>query len=181
MKVIIGLGNVGKQYEHTRHNAGFLALEYLRQKWQFPLWQGEKKFKGSLSAGQAAGQKVFLFQPHTMMNLSGEAVSLFLNFYKLETKDILVLHDDLDIAAGQLRFTASSRAAGHNGVQDLIERLGTQDFARIRIGIGRPTEVLGTCQPSHDYVLDAFSADEEKTLQGIFPELETLVTEKLSA
>ena len=180
MKLIIGLGNPGKEYANTRHNAGFSALEYLRETWGFPLWQGEKKFRGSLSSSEKDDEKITLFEPQTLMNLSGDAVALIMQFYKLEPKDILVLHDDLDIPSGELRLTESSRAAGHNGVQNIIDRLGTQDFKRIRIGIGKPTEVLGACQPHHDYVLDRFTKDEQEKLTSLLPEIERLVLEKIA-
>lgn len=171
MKLIIGLGNPGKEYEKTRHNAGFLALDSLQEAFGFEAFREDKDFRSETVSGTIDGEKVTLVKPLTFMNHSGEAVQRIVAYYKLSPTDIAVLHDDLDIVPGTLRTTVSSRAAGHNGVQDIIDRLGTQDFFRVRIGIGRPTEVLGACMPSHDFVLQKFSPEESKDLEALFPKI----------
>lgn len=168
MKLIVGLGNPGAEYERTRHNAGFLFLDFLRESWDFPPFRPETKWKGNISAGLHDGEKTVLLKPETFMNRSGDSVRALMDFYKLSPADIVVIHDDLDIAPGSFKVTESSRAAGHNGVADLIEKLGTQDFRRIRIGIGRPPENV----PAEKYVLTPFSDEERKTLEKLFPEAE---------
>lgn len=172
MKLIIGLGNPGTEYRLTRHNAGFLALDFLREKWSFDAFREDKDFQSKISSGTLEGEKVLLVKPLSFMNHSGEAVQKLLHYYKLPPADIAVLHDDLDIAPGTCRVTDSSRAAGHNGVQDIIDHLGTQDFFRIRIGIGKPVEVAGVCMPSHDFVLQKFSEEDLKNLEALFPKIQ---------
>ena len=157
MKLIVGLGNPGKEYEHTRHNAGFLALDSVREALGFELFKEDKKMSAERSEGKVGTEKVLLVKPNTFMNDSGTAIQALLNFYKLSPKDILLIHDELDIAPGSYKLATSSRPAGHNGVQDIFEKLGTQDIVRIRLGIGRPADVLGVCIPGHDYVLQELS------------------------
>lgn len=175
MKVIIGLGNPGKQYENTRHNAGFLALDFLREHFGFETFHREIRFVGDISIGTIGREKYLLVKPGTFVNRSGSTVKSLLDFYKLSPADITVIHDDLDIAPGTLKTTHSSRAAGHNGVEDIIEKIGTQDFFRIRLGIGRPSGDRAACQPTHDYVLDRFSADERSSLESLFSMLPDLL------
>lgn len=171
MKIVIGLGNPGKKYTDTRHNAGYLALDVLAETHPFGSWEEKKKLLATIAEGQIDGEKVLLVKPSVFMNESGQTVRKILDFYKLTPADLVVLHDDLDIAPGTIKTTLSSRAAGHNGVADIIEYLGTQDFKRYRIGIGRPTEVLGACQPSHDYVLNTFTLPERTLLQEALQQL----------
>jgi len=171
MKLIIGLGNPGKNHELTRHNAGFLFLQYLQKEWSTDDFQEEKKMSAEVSEGEFGRHRVLLVKPSTFMNASGTAVSQLVHFYKLTAEDIAVIHDDLDIAPGTYKATNSSRAAGHNGVSDIIEKLGTQDYFRVRLGIGRPTPVSGTaCASSHDFVLQKFSPEELSTLSQLFPQ-----------
>lgn len=164
MRLIIGLGNPGKDYEKTRHNAGFLFVDALREKWAFPEFSAEKKFAGSVSAGMRDDEKILLVKPGTFMNRSGESVSTIMKFFKLDPSDITVIHDDLDLPFGTWKASVGSGAAGHNGVTDIIDRLGTRDFRRIRIGIGRPTDDRDPA----DYVLDRFTAEEESRLPELF-------------
>jgi PTH1 family peptidyl-tRNA hydrolase len=171
MKIIIGLGNPGKKYTHTRHNAGHLAIDMLAKTTTFGPWEEKKKLLATLAEGHINGEKVLLVKPSVFMNESGQTVRKILDFYKLTPADLTVFHDDLDITPGTIKMTSSSRAAGHNGVADIIEHLGTQDFKRYRIGIGRPTEVLGTCQPSHDYVLNVFTPAEHILLKDALGQL----------
>lgn len=179
--LIVGLGNPGSKYDETRHNIGFLALDHLRERFKAPEFRPEARFFADLSSVVLAGQKIILAKPTTYMNESGRAVRALLDFYKLDPTALIVIHDDLDIAPGTLRTTDSSRAAGHNGVQNIIDALGTQDFFRVRLGIGRPAEVEGTCLPSHDYVLGRFSDPERTLLPTLLEETEQLVRTRLIA
>jgi len=168
MQLIVGLGNPGKEYEQTRHNAGFLCLDFLRETWRFESFQPVPKWKGSVSAGMRGGEKTMLLKPETFMNRSGESVRSLMDFFKLAPSDLIVIHDDLDIASGVFKIAKGSGAAGHNGVADLIGKLGTKDFTRIRIGIGRPTENV----PTDAFVLSPFSKEELTSLQKTFAEIE---------
>lgn len=180
MKLIIGLGNPGNNHAKTRHNAGFLCLDYLQKEWECDTFQPEKKMSADVSTGTFGKHKILLVKPSTFMNASGTAVSQLVHFYKLQPEDIVVLHDDLDIAPATFKATNSSRAAGHNGVSDIIEKLGTQDFYRIRLGIGRPAEVNGACMPSHDFVLQNFGDEELATLSTLFPQVKAELEKWLS-
>jgi len=179
MKVLIGLGNPGKEYEATRHNVGFLFLDMLKASWEFPEFVPEKKFASLVSAGMKGGEKTLLMKPETFMNRSGEAVAALVNFFKLTPADITVVHDDLDLPFGTWKVATSSGAAGHNGVSDIIEKLGTKKFRRIRIGIGPPATLrvaMRAGRPGNgfdpaDYVLSRFTPEEEQKLQELFGEI----------
>ena len=174
MHLVIGLGNPGKRYELTRNNAGFLFMDFLRERWDFPAFSVNEKFEAEISEGRVGREKVMLVKPQTFMNESGKSIAALLSFYKLTPKDTAVIHDDLDIAPATFRTTHSSRAAGHNGVQDIIDKLGTQDFYRLRLGIGRPQpDSQERCISSHDFVLENFSQDERKALLELFPAAES--------
>jgi len=168
MKLIVGLGNPGKEYGKTRHNAGFLFLDFLAESWNFEPFSPTPKWKGWVSAGMHDGEKATLLKPETFMNRSGESVSTLMSFFKLTPSDIIVIHDDLDIAAGSYKVGTGFGAAGHNGVSDLIEKLGTKDFTRVRIGIGRPPENI----PAESFVLAPFTEEELATLEKTFAEIE---------
>lgn len=167
MRLIIGLGNPGKEYETTRHNAGFLFSDFLRAKWEFPEFTEEKRFSCQVSSGTRGIEKHFLVKPETFMNRSGDAVSGIMSFYKLSPEDILVVHDDLDIPFGSWKASKGSGSAGHNGISDIIGKIGTKDFRRIRIGIGRPEDNRDPAL----YVLDPFTSEEEAKLPEIFEEI----------
>ena len=150
MKLIVGLGNPGKDYEKTRHNVGFMVVDALASGAGLS-WKGG--FKGEV----AKGNDILLLKPATFMNLSGESVIEALNFYKLDAKkDLWVVHDELDLSVGALRISLGAGSGGHNGIKSIIERLGHQDFARFRVGIGRPTDMT----PVDDYVLGPLSKDK---------------------
>lgn len=168
MKLIIGLGNPGKEYEITRHNAGFLCLDFLQKALGFKPFTLDKKMFAEISTGTQNGEKILLVKPTTFMNNSGTAVQALVQFYKLSLADIIVIHDDLDIEKEAYKTTLSSRPAGHNGVADIIEKLGTQDFFRIRLGIGHPNSEEGSCISTHDYVLQKFGKEELTKLQNLF-------------
>ena len=136
MKLIVGLGNPGQQYLHTRHNIGFMVVDRLAEKLGLTFTQ--LKFKGILAEGFAGQQKLLLLKPLTYMNLSGESIIQVLNFYKLQAEQLLVIYDDLDTPVGDIRLRMKGSAGGHNGIKSIIQHVGTEEFDRIRFGIGRP-------------------------------------------
>ncbi len=160
MILLTGLGNPGVTYEETRHNVGFMVLEAVRQHYDLPGWTG--KFKGLVSKGKVGGVDVVLLQPQTFMNLSGQSVQPAAAFYKIEAKDILVVHDELDLELGQLRWKIGGGDAGHNGLKSITETLGTPNYQRLRFGIDRPVH---KAQVS-DYVLHKFSAEERERVEA---------------
>jgi PTH1 family peptidyl-tRNA hydrolase len=159
--MIVGLGNPGPQYAANRHNVGAQVLELLARRWSIPLEKLQLRGLTGLGWAQrgAARQKLLLVKPLTYMNASGEAVAPLLRFFKVDLADLLVIADDLDLAAGKLRLRPNGSSGGQNGVRSIIDRLGSQEFARLKIGIGRPP---GRMDPA-DYVLQNFSAAEEET------------------
>ena len=154
MKLIVGLGNPGKQYEKTRHNVGFEVIDVLANKWSISLDQA--KHKGIYGMGVVNGEKVILLKPLTYMNLSGESIAEVMNFFKIEIEDFVVMYDDLDLPPGKIRLRQKGSAGGHNGIKSTIAHLGTQDFNRIRVGIGRPSVPMSIT----DYVLGRFTVEE---------------------
>ena len=140
MKCIVGLGNPGKKYEMTRHNIGFLAIDQLAAKHGITV--NETKFNAIMGTGRINGERVVLVKPLTYMNLSGEAVRPILDYYKIEIEDVLVIYDDLDMVPGKLRLRPKGSAGGHNGIKSLIQHLGTTEFKRLKLGIGRPPHPL---------------------------------------
>ncbi|HRY82302.1 MAG TPA: aminoacyl-tRNA hydrolase [Candidatus Moranbacteria bacterium] len=182
MKIIIGLGNPEKKYENTRHNTGFLMLDKIKEKWNFPEFEFNKKFDAEISKGEINNKEILLVKPQTFMNLSGTAVKSILDFYKLTPEDIVVIHDDIDIALGKYKIATDSSSAGHNGVQNIIDQLGTQKFKRIRVGIGQSVGEALVCRldthpprvdetsprvEAGDFVLEKFSAEELETIKKI--------------
>lgn len=159
MKVIIGLGNPGKKYEQTRHNAGFLALDFYMK--GLETISCHSKFKSEICELHKGSTKIFFIKPQTFMNASGEAVKELVNFYNLNIEnDLFVLQDEIDLPFGTIRLSKNSSAAGHNGVKDIIEKLGTQNFSRIRIGVeSRPED---SQIETENFVLQNFSAEELK-------------------
>ncbi len=156
MKLIIGLGNPGKEYEATRHNAGFMAVDALAKEMDAG-WKADAKRKAIVASATVNGEKVVLAKPQTFMNLSGDAAAALVSFYKVDPRDILLVHDEMDIEPGRIQFKDGGSAAGHNGVASVYERLGTQDIQRLRIGIGRPP--VGQMR-GEDWVLSALSPQD---------------------
>lgn len=154
MKLIVGLGNPGSEYQSTRHNMGFSAIDYLSQKHNIPV--KKSKHQALIGEGTIAGERVVLAKPMTYMNLSGDAVSALARWYKLDPADILVIYDDMDLPAGQMRLRPSGSAGGHNGMKSIILRLNTDRFPRLRIGIGRAEH------DTIDYVLGKLSREEQE-------------------
>ncbi|WP_428910334.1 aminoacyl-tRNA hydrolase [Niallia sp. Krafla_26] len=159
MKLIVGLGNPGKQYEHTRHNIGFEVVDALAEKLDISLDQA--KFKGIFGYRTIEGEKVFLLKPLTYMNLSGESISALMNYYQMDVEDLVVIYDDLDLPVGKIRLRQKGSAGGHNGIKSIISHLGTSDFNRIRVGINRPSNGM----PIVDYVLGRFQQEEMEQVQ----------------
>jgi len=161
MKLIVGLGNPGKQYAKTRHNAGFLALDALADKLGI-FWTPETEFKADIAKAFVEGERVVLAKPKTFMNLSGQSAAALMNFYKIGPEDILIVQDDMDHLPGQLNFIPQGGDAGHNGIASIFELTGRRDFARLRIGIGRPDrkEIK-----SEDWVLGALQEATVKTAE----------------
>jgi PTH1 family peptidyl-tRNA hydrolase len=165
MQIIVGLGNPGEQYKNTRHNAGWMALDYMsRRTAEFTKLSETKEFDSVIWEIGAAGAdgKILFVYPHTFMNSSGDAVAKIIDYYKVAPTDLLVVHDEVDLPLGTIKFTAGSSAAGHNGVQSIIDALHTQDFRRIRIGI--ETRESREELPTDAFVLQNFTADEMKQL-----------------
>lgn len=167
MKLIIGLGNPGEKYQKNRHNAGFIILDELKKNCNFPDFEFSKKFNADISEGILEGDKIILAKPQTFMNNSGEAVQKIMNFYKLAPEAILVIHDDLDIDFGNYKISNDSGPAGHNGVQDIIDKVGTQNFKRIRIGIEGEEKRKTRIIPGDVFVLQDFSEEELEKIKNL--------------
>jgi len=161
MKLIVGLGNPGKQYDQTRHNIGFEVIDNLSDRLNIPLDQS--KFKGIYGVGYVNGERVFLLKPLTYMNLSGESIRAVMDYFDIDVEDLVVIYDDLDLPVGKIRLRQKGSAGGHNGIKSTIAHVGTQNFNRIRIGIDRPTNGMKVS----DYVLGRFSKEEQDVLEGV--------------
>jgi PTH1 family peptidyl-tRNA hydrolase len=175
MKLIVWLGNPGREYENTRHNVGFLMIDVLREVLWFSDWV-DSRFSGVVSEGSMNGEKILLLKPITYMNLSWESVSKVVNFYKINPKtDTLILVDDLDMDFAKVRYRSSGSAGGQNGIKSLIGQLGTDEFARLKVGIGRDARYAVS-----DWVLSRFKADELEILRlEVFPTIRQKVEEWL--
>ncbi len=155
MKIIAGLGNPGRKYEHTRHNMGFDAIDILSDRYRIDL--NMEKFKGLLGSGYIDGEKVILVKPQTFMNLSGECIREVTAFYKVDpAEDLIVICDDISLSPGKIRIRKKGSAGGHNGLKNIIALLGTQNFTRIKVGVGEKPEGWDLA----DYVLGRPQADE---------------------
>lgn len=166
MKLIVGLGNPGKEYENSRHNAGWMALDALHKELDAEPFKKEKKFKGEISAGNFRGEKILLLKPLTFMNLSGESVEPIANFYKIKPADILVIYDDLDMPLGSIRIRKNGGAGTHNGMKSLVQHIG-EDFPRLRIGIESRGQTAHEEQETSSFVLSPFKKEEKKTLKDV--------------
>ncbi len=157
MKLVAGLGNPGAEYARTRHNVGFRVVDELARRWEAASWR--KQFGGLAGVGQCGGEKVLLLKPLTYMNRSGQSVGEALRFHKIDPADLLVVVDDMALPLGRLRVRPQGSAGGHNGLTDVIRQIGTEAFARLRIGI---EQVSGERMVSH--VLSPFSPEEEEVV-----------------
>ncbi|MCM1511602.1 MAG: aminoacyl-tRNA hydrolase [Oxalobacter formigenes] len=164
IRLVAGLGNPGAEYEQTRHNAGFWFVDCLAAQIGAPALKKESRFQALAARGRVAGQDVWLVKPQTFMNLSGRAVGALAHFYRIAPEDILVVHDELDIAPGAARLKKGGSTGGHRGLNDIVSALGTQDFWRLRLGIGHPRNT-GLKTAVIDYVLQRPGAEEMRLIE----------------
>jgi PTH1 family peptidyl-tRNA hydrolase len=171
--LIVGLGNIGKQYDNTRHNIGFEALDHFAKTNDFPGWIDKKDLKCRLSSTTIGDTKVIIIKPTTFMNLSGQAVQATASFYKIDPEKILVVHDELDIPFGQIRTRIGGSAAGHNGIKSISQIIGEQ-YGRVRIGIGpkQPEQI-----DSADFVLGRFNKDQQSQMDNLLKESSAILSE----
>jgi len=164
MFLVVGLGNPGSQYAATRHNVGFMVVDDLAER--FGVSVDREKWQAHSVQMVLWGRPVCLLKPNTFMNLSGRAVARYVDFYKVRPAQIVVVHDDLDMAPGRVKLVVGGGAGGHNGIRSLVECLGTKDFLRLKVGIGRPGKMgLYTRMPVEKYVLAPFAPDEQILLE----------------
>lgn len=156
MKLIVGLGNPGMQYAATRHNIGFEVIDSMGEIYHIAVIKN--KYQALIGEGCVAGERVILMKPQTYMNLSGEAVKACMDFYKIKVEDLIVIYDDISLEVGQLRLRENGSAGGHNGIKNIILNLGTQNFNRIRFGVGEKPAGWDLA----NYVLGRFKEDEMK-------------------
>jgi peptidyl-tRNA hydrolase, PTH1 family len=161
IKLIVGLGNPGTRYARSRHNVGFMIVERVAH--AYDLRFARKRFNAEIAEGDIAGTRVLIAKPQTYMNSSGEAVGKLFAFYKIAPADLLVVYDDLDLPLGKMRLRPQGSAGGHHGMESIIARVGTSDFARLRVGIGRPNP-----DDDIDHVLGAFNHAERAAMDETF-------------
>lgn len=164
MYLIAGLGNPTKEYDKTRHNVGFEVIDVLADKYRIDV--SERKHKALCGRGVIEGQKVILVKPQTFMNLSGESIRAVVDYYKLSPEEIIVIYDDISLEPGQLRIRLKGSAGGHNGIKNIIAHLGSQEFPRIKVGVGAKPPRMDLA----DYVLSRFGAGEQKLMNEAFGE-----------
>lgn len=158
MRLIVGLGNPGSTYQNTRHNVGFQALDYLAEEHRVPF--ASSQWRARIAKATLWGESVILVKPETYMNESGRAVGPLAAYHRILPQDIIVLHDDLDLDLARIKVVVNRGTGGHNGLESLVAHLGSRDFVRIRIGIGRPDAAV----PIKDYVLSRFSPEEREAV-----------------
>ncbi|QFR39059.1 aminoacyl-tRNA hydrolase [Candidatus Gracilibacteria bacterium 28_42_T64] len=174
MKLIIGLGNPGDQYKLTRHNLGFLFLDYFAGKENFSDFHFESKFKGEISNGIFEGEKTILLKPQTFMNLSGESLRKIIDFYKIDPEDWIVVFDDMSMDFGKVRFRDKGSAGGHNGIKDIIRHF-KDDFKRIKVGVG-----FNSHFEVSDWVLSKFTEEELIDLDNeVFPKIYEVLNKEI--
>ena len=168
MYLIVGLGNPGRDYNNTRHNVGFNVFDLLVKKYGLS-FNENKKFNALECCFNLNGEKVIFVKPLSYMNLSGSSVALYVNYYNIELSDILIIHDDLDMVLGKIRFVFDSSSGGHNGIKSIIAETGTQEFDRIKIGIGRPQKGMTVV----NHVLGKLSEDDNAKILLTLDKVET--------
>lgn len=168
--LVIGLGNPGKEYEKTPHNVGFMAVDEIARKYNVT-FKLSSKHNAMIGEGKINGEKIILMKPLTYMNLSGNAVRSYIEYYKININDIVIIYDDMDLPLGTLRIRKSGSSGGHNGIKSIIENIQTESFKRIRIGIGRPTNNLGVI----DFVLHNLSKIEMEKLQEVIDLIPSMI------
>ena len=173
-QLIVGLGNPGPQYELTLHNAGFLVLDYFAGDLGVEI--SSKRWLSLYTGTRLSGRQLILLKPQTYMNRSGESVARFAAYFKIDPEDILLIHDDLDLEQDRIKMVARGGAGGHKGVRSVINHLGANDFARSKIGIGRPPIFEGgSAMPVDQYVLSRFSSDRMASFQRVLPFLSSAI------
>jgi PTH1 family peptidyl-tRNA hydrolase len=160
--LIVGLGNPGADYAKTRHNAGFLFVEKLAAQWKCD-WANERKFVARVAKAERCGKKILLCEPQTFMNLSGEAVGVLVDFYQVPLKNVLVAVDDADLPFGEIRLRPGGGSGGHHGLESVAQHLGSKEYARLRIGIGRKDGA----REITNFVLGKFESSESATLEKV--------------
>lgn len=175
MKLIVGLGNPWKEYIKTRHNIWFIMLDRFVEENNLGNFSFDKKYKSEICISEIEGEKIIFCKPQTYMNRSWDAVAPLANFYKIDIKDILVLHDEIDFITGKIAFKIGGSTAGHNWLKSLVARLGSPDFARIRIGVDRPLDNKFVS----DWVLSTFKPEEKIELEKKYDEVENFIWEFL--
>lgn len=171
--VIVGLGNIGDEYDGTRHNIGFDCVDDFARRNDFPAWINKTDFNCQITQTSLGDQRVILVKPTTFMNLSGKAVQAVTHFYKIQTEQVVVVHDELDIDFGQIRLRRGGGDAGHNGIKSVTEAIGDQ-FGRIRVGIGPKTHPE---MDSSAFVLQKFSGDQEADKARLIREVDAILSE----
>jgi peptidyl-tRNA hydrolase, PTH1 family len=161
LRVIVGLGNPGARYERTRHNIGFDVVDALAERHSIDL--KEKRFKGILGKGRIGSEVVWLAKPQTFMNLSGDCIGPLAGFYKVTPEDVVVIHDELDLAFGAVKAKTGGGHGGHNGLRDLVKKLPSAEFSRVRVGVGRP---IGPMDPAA-WVLSRWTPDQSRTVPAV--------------
>ena len=161
IKLIVGLGNPGLRYARSRHNVGFMIVERFAHAHHFRF--ARKRFNAEIAEGEIDGARVMMIKPQSFMNLSGEAVGKLFAFYKIAPHDLMVVYDDLDLPLGKMRLLPKGSAGGHHGMESIIARIGTSDFPRLRVGIGRPNPDADV-----DHVLGNFEGDERELMDETF-------------
>ena len=159
MKLIVGLGNPGKEYENTRHNVGFDIVDNYAKKYNLDI--NKSKFEGKYVDSIINNEKVIILKPQKYMNLSGEVVKKYIDYFKIDIKDILIIHDDLDQEIGKIKLKENSSSGGHNGIKDIEKNIGTKDYKRLKIGISNNKNI-----DTKDYVLGHFSKEERKIIDN---------------
>ncbi len=173
MYLIVGLGNPGKEYENTRHNMGFKVLNKLSEKYNIPITKS--KFNGKYGTGTIENEKVILLEPQTYINLSGESIKPMLDFYKVAPSNLLVIYDDIDVEPGKIKIRMKGGPGSHNGMKSVVNEVGTEEFPRVRVGIGQPIIKLAMI----DYVIGYVPEEELKILNDGIEKAEEAVEEIL--
>lgn len=173
-KLIVGLGNPGSKYDNTRHNVGFMAVDTIVKDLGLNFTE-DKTFKAYMASGFMNGEKVYFIKPTTFMNKSGIAVKALLTYFNIPIEDLIVIYDDLDMTVGKIRFRQKGSAGGHNGIKSIITHIGTQEFDRIKIGIGRPQNGMTVI----NHVLGKFSTEEMITIDNTLCKVDNAVNHYL--
>lgn len=171
MKLVVGLGNPGKEYESTRHNIGYQVLDVIAKKNDL-IFKSDKKFNAEYAEYMVNGEKILLVKPLSYMNLSGTVVGKYVNFYNIKSSNVLVIQDDLDMEFGKVRICYDSSSGGHNGIKNIIDNIGTKEFTRLKIGISNNKSI-----DTKDYVLGKFGKDEREILRNIYMKLDNIIND----